>query len=515
MNLTVGSIVLDSETNEYRLIEQLGKGGFGAVYKAIRIKDNSTVAVKVFSSDFPSPESMLSFQKELQQSLLVKSDNVIEYFYAHDGSVFNELPPYIIMEFADGGSLADLLRERKNTNTPFSTVEMQSMFMQLCRGMEAINQQLVHRDIKPENILICNGKLKISDFGLSKIASESTKTMTFKGYGSSRYVAPEAWDNDHATIQMDIYSMGIVFYEIATLEYPYSISPDADLIVCRDAHLYQAPNKAPLNNTDLEAGIVSTIIKMMDKPTQSRYSSWDKITESISAMSTFSLDNGVIKAVEEAISKRNQYDLTRQEAVLAAKREAKRKAENNKLIYTHFEHTILQPIQDFTDQYNSRYQGSAKFYLICPPEASTSKEFNISIKTPSGGKITIETAVIYPEDFVKRVKNVFDEERSVHYTPRCLDKPVLAWSCVSESSSGFGFNLLLLKNETSMYGDWYIMTNQNSGLGNSHRAEPFGFSIKELPREIELINAIHIYKSRVIPFTNDSIYEYLGRYISH
>ena len=94
MNLTVGSIVLDSENNEYRLTEQLGKGGFGAVYKAIRIKDNSTVAVKVFSSDFPSPESMLSFQKELQQSLLVKSENVIEYFYAHDGSVFNELPPF-------------------------------------------------------------------------------------------------------------------------------------------------------------------------------------------------------------------------------------------------------------------------------------------------------------------------------------------------------------------------------------------------------------------------------------
>lgn len=83
--------------------------------------------------------------------------------------------------------------------------------------MIAINAELVHRDIKPENILVSNDVLKISDFGLAKIASESTRTMSFKGYGTIPYIAPEAWNSDKNTIQMDIYSMGIVFYELATL----------------------------------------------------------------------------------------------------------------------------------------------------------------------------------------------------------------------------------------------------------------------------------------------------------
>ena len=114
--------------------------------------------------------------------------------------------------------------------------------------MKCISEHLVHRDIKPENILNFHGVLKITDFGLSKISGESTKTMTFKGYGTSPYVAPEAWNNDRNTIQMDIYSMGIVFYELATLSYPYEKPTVNDPIAFRSMHLFKpAINPSSIN----------------------------------------------------------------------------------------------------------------------------------------------------------------------------------------------------------------------------------------------------------------------------
>ena len=155
----------------------------------------------------------------MNQAKLLDSENVIKYLYIHDGNEFPEYPPFIIMEYTDGGTLRDLIANRNGQQ--FEVETLMGYFEQLAHGMKCISEQLVHRDIKPENILNFHGVLKITDFGLSKISGESTKTMTFKGYGTSPYVAPEAWNNDRNTIQMDIYSMGIVFYELATLSYPY------------------------------------------------------------------------------------------------------------------------------------------------------------------------------------------------------------------------------------------------------------------------------------------------------
>lgn len=118
------------------------------------------------------------------------------------------------------GTLTSLIENQKKTGVQFEKAFLLNVFAQLAEGMREISKFLVHRDIKPDNILICNGKMKISDFGLSKLAGENTRTLTFKGYGSTKYVAPEAWNNDKNTIQMDIYSMGIVFYELAFYLFP-------------------------------------------------------------------------------------------------------------------------------------------------------------------------------------------------------------------------------------------------------------------------------------------------------
>ncbi len=110
------------------------------------------------------------------------------------------------------------MRKRKKSESFFSDREIIAMYKQLICGMKAINENLVHRDIKPDNILIKDSMLKVSDFGLSKVVADKTRTGTFKGFGHLLYMAPEGWTMEKNTIQMDIYSMGLVFYEIATFK---------------------------------------------------------------------------------------------------------------------------------------------------------------------------------------------------------------------------------------------------------------------------------------------------------
>jgi len=112
MILTIGALVKDDQGRQYILDELLGSGGFGSVFKAHR-DDGTIYAVKTLLPSFDDDKAYLSFKNEIAQSLLVKSDNVIKYTYAHDGERYPNLPPYIIMEYANGGTLRDLLDTRQ------------------------------------------------------------------------------------------------------------------------------------------------------------------------------------------------------------------------------------------------------------------------------------------------------------------------------------------------------------------------------------------------------------------
>lgn len=147
MIITIGSKVKDGEGNIYTLTEELGHGGFGCVYKAVCDVDKTVYAVKTLLHSFGDEATANSFKNEIKLSSEVSGEHVIHYLYAHNGDEYPELPPYIIMEYADGGTLADQIDKRKKTNNPYSTVELRNLFLQLVDGMKSINKKLVHRDI--------------------------------------------------------------------------------------------------------------------------------------------------------------------------------------------------------------------------------------------------------------------------------------------------------------------------------------------------------------------------------
>ena len=111
-----------------------------------------------------------------------------------------------MMEFVSGGTLAELLRAQQGANALIPLPRAREMLVDIAQGARAINERLVHRDIKPDNILIEGSRLKISDFGISKVIDEQTRTHTFKGAQHIAYMAPEGWEIETNTFKLDVYS---------------------------------------------------------------------------------------------------------------------------------------------------------------------------------------------------------------------------------------------------------------------------------------------------------------------
>jgi len=418
------------------------------------------------------------------------------------------------MEFASQGTLTDLINRQINAGVNFDNLSLKDMFRQLAYGMKSINSVLVHRDIKPDNILIIDNKLKISDFGISKIAGEDTRTMSFKGFGTSKYVAPEAWNNDKNTIQMDIYSMGIIFYELATLNYPYDVGIARDVIEIREAHLLKTPKSIVKYNPSITASIESIILRMIEKPVQKRYTNWDDI---ISALELEISENEPLREIIElATRKRNSVDLEIQSRELKKSKQEQEKDDFCKLIRSQFEMTVFDPIRQFSEKFNIEYQGVQKIGISEPSALNNNHIFNFGIMTPSRRKIIISVEAILPENHNRKVQvdRIFRSEgyRNENYIPKCKNRDILAWGQVN-SENNKGMNILLLKNDDMIYGDWFIMTNTNSGFAREKRPEPFGFKIDELPKEIEYVNSTHIYNSEIKPFDIMNILSFISDYI--
>ena len=525
MIITIGSKVKDGEGNIYTLTEELGHGGFGCVYKAVCDADKSIYAVKTLLYSFCDEATAASFKNEVKLSSEISGEHVIHYIYAHDGDEYPELPPYIIMEYAEGGTLAEQIEKRRKTNTPYSKEELKNLFLQLVDGMKSINKKLVHRDIKPENILICDGQYKITDFGLAKVATESTRTMSFKGYGTLQYIAPEAWKSEKNTIQMDIYSMGIVFYELALLDYPYDIGSN-DMEAYRSAHMFSRVKRTNELKNVLGADVASIILAMLEKPIQKRLKSWEEIEEKLGNPS-LEVVGDLGNIVNLAIGKKIETDVKRQQQIEQENRERKEKEDYCNLVRNQFESVIVDFFEHFADEYNIHLAGNDKCKFELSVRNYGSKEqFSYQLIIPSVTNITVKCKVIMPNSFIRvvDVDRVYDfsytygsrhSKREVAYTPQYKNKNIMGWVEIQNTQS-LGFNLWLVQTE-DMYGDWYILKNKNNGIyltQHKPKQEPFAFKIDELDEALKGISAFSFYSSDVEPLDEQKLMELIAQLIN-
>jgi len=504
--ITQNSIVFDAERNEYIVESFVGRGSFGDVYSIRKKSTDEIFALKTLSTPFVDETTLKSFANEGKLAQEISHPNVIQYYYFHDGMLYKDLPMYIIMEYADGGTLEKRIKEKNNDKSFYSNDELSAIYSQLMDGMKAINNKLVHRDIKPDNILIHQNNLKISDFGLSKIVTQATRTSTFKGFGCLQYLAPEGWRLDKNTIQMDIYSMGIVFYELASLSFPYKINK-GDLDDWKNIHLFQTPENVGNINPNLSPILSRLIMKMLEKDTNRRPKNWEEIETLLKKDKLPPTENTEI--INSILSMRNEREQKATKERLEQEKRHKETIEFKNLVLHQYHKDIILPIKEFIDDVNSKSDGSKINFHIDANSFLNTIEYDYS-------KIRIELAPIIEENFYREVKiKDYDQiiTRKELRIPRVNKRKVLAWGFI-KANDNKGFNILLLENPESIYGNWLLLFNKHSVIAvpKDNRPEPFPFEFNEIEKEINYLNGVHIYVTQQSNLDLNMVKEFLSNY---
>src|SRR5450756_657136 len=204
---------------QLEIIELLGQGGMGAVYKARQPRLNRFVALKILSPEKQNdPQFAERFEREARALAWLNQPYIVTVFDSGDmQGMF-----YLLMEFVDGLSLRQLMQQRR-----LASAEALAIVIQICQALQYAHEQgVIHRDIKPENILLDKkGQVKIADFGIAKLVEPESQDISLTGaaevVGTPHYMAPEQIEKPQTVDRRaDIYSLGVVFYEMLTGELP-------------------------------------------------------------------------------------------------------------------------------------------------------------------------------------------------------------------------------------------------------------------------------------------------------
>jgi len=212
----------------YELMNDGSKGGMGAVYK---VKDNTLEKIKALKIILPAylenEKAVSRFKQEVSITQDLLHENIVRVFDIGE----SEGVLYFTMEWIDGISMRDYINERKKQNNKLSFDELKCFARQICSALGYAHKTIIHRDIKPENMLIVNPfskspKIKITDFGIAKVGSQSLHHSMSSYMGTPIYMAPEQYTEAHTVDKKaDVYSVGVVLYELSTFLHPLGTFP--------------------------------------------------------------------------------------------------------------------------------------------------------------------------------------------------------------------------------------------------------------------------------------------------
>ena len=258
--------ILGTKLGDRYLIEELvGVGGMCNVYRAFDAEALRTVAVKILRDEHMQNDELLRrFRNESKAIAVLSHPNIVKVY---DVS-FNEDIQYIVMEYIDGITLKEYIEQQKVLRWK----EAVHFTVQILRALQhAHDKGIVHRDIKPQNImLLADGTIKVADFGIARFARSSQQTVTDKAIGSVHYISPEQAKGDVTDEKSDIYSVGVMLYEMTTGKLPF----DAESPVSVALQQIQSQPKTPRSiNPDIPEGLEDIIIRAMQKDPARRYQS--------------------------------------------------------------------------------------------------------------------------------------------------------------------------------------------------------------------------------------------------
>ena len=260
--------------NRYEIIRKVGDGGMAFVYEAKDRLLNRTVAVKVLRPEFVDDEEFLGkFKREAEAVASLSHPNIVNvYDVGEDGKVH-----YIVMEFIDGQNLKDIIKN-EGTLDEYTALEITK---QIANALSAAHKKgIIHRDIKPHNILISNeGRIvKVADFGIAKAVSNSTMTNIGSIIGSVHYFSPEQAKGKYVTNNADLYSLGIVLYEMLIGKVPFR--GDSPIAIALQ-HINDEIEFTQDEKVNIPQSVRTIIKKLTEKSSSDRYQSAEELIEDI------------------------------------------------------------------------------------------------------------------------------------------------------------------------------------------------------------------------------------------
>ena len=252
--------------NRYKLIAVAGTGGMAVVFEADDLAMNRRVAVKILKDDIKEDERELKrFINESRAIAMLSHPNIVQVF---DVSVKNDVEhQYIVMELIDGITLKDYISKKGRLDWK----EAIGYTVQVLGALSHAHEKgIIHRDVKPQNIMLLrNGSLKITDFGIAKIPNGEQLTMTDKAIGTVHYISPEqASGNGNISTVSDIYSVGIILYEMTAGKLPFEGNTAIQVAMMQ---IKDDPKDPRTINPEMPKGLSQIILKAMSKSAYDRY----------------------------------------------------------------------------------------------------------------------------------------------------------------------------------------------------------------------------------------------------
>jgi serine/threonine protein kinase len=414
------------------------------------------VVLKLIAIDDPNNEELL--MREINVSATLSHMNIVKTLSTGKIEIESIKYLFIVQNYYPMGNLRAFLKK----DIPLE--KCIAMMFDILNGMKEVHNHIIHRDLKPENILVdSDGKLIITDFGLARYINEKTRTNSFKGSGTIPYMAPECWTGETNTISMDIYSLGILFFEILTGVLPYNAKTESDW---KDCHLFTPLPDISTYRSDITVKLKQIILKMTNKRASDRYKSVDEIINAIN--DSIKLNDNEMRDVDRLAALGSLVMQQKNaEALRIAQENERTKNYIKSLNYNITE--LFSKFIEFANAVNARFEaGKIAISEQNHYDNTTRRKLSLTFNSKS---INIEftdydSIEKYEQDMRKQSIDFQKQNHGMVLYPYRdsflkVNEIVLVGLAETSFKIGeieYGYNLLLKMQKDENYGEWYIMS---------------------------------------------------------